>query len=572
MAGAPPPAAASPPTEPLASRSSSVIVSRLSLRVGDVVRPPARARAPAAASYVDNIAPRAASFTRAAVLTVVPFAAFAIPLAASAAVRPPTALAARSATITILFGWGRGARLLPRRGGRPHVVDLLVPEPCVFDLLYGEDDFGSDFEVLGDEQDGPRVLHSAQGGGRGGGAIGMGREERDAHGTGGEERRPALAKLACVGRIHGRCGRARAQLCTRRRKGCGQSHQDQTHCRAHPARVRRTPPKWAWAGTCARQPHSVAGGARWRESGRNATAHPPPVAVVSRREERDELAAREALEAVHDALVPSHDELEPVGLQKLADTIGAETDHRRAALAVQVNALHLVRFGRVGPKQVEHQLHIGAADAQRPLHGADLVQRPQRPADAAVHAQDAAVDGGGHRHPLKHQVEAAPDCKTLLFAAQPVGTLVQESVARVHLGRLVVTPHQEDRVGVGHLEREQQHDRLEREQVVDDADVPPFLLGHPIHLEDAHQVCVLAVKVAKHLDWRGKLQQRRLRLENRLDEVAQLHHVIGSERALALACVRGPLARPEQLMDDAAVDRVFTRIARLKVMRGHRAL
>ena len=46
--------------------------------------------------------------------------------------------------------------------------------------------------------------------------------------------------------------------------------------------------------------------------------------VVSRREYREELAASEALEAVHDTLVGSQDKATPVGIEEVLDSIWAE--------------------------------------------------------------------------------------------------------------------------------------------------------------------------------------------------------------------------------------------------------
>ena len=46
--------------------------------------------------------------------------------------------------------------------------------------------------------------------------------------------------------------------------------------------------------------------------------------VVSRREYCEELAASEALEAIHDALVSSQDEAAPVGIEEVFDAIWTE--------------------------------------------------------------------------------------------------------------------------------------------------------------------------------------------------------------------------------------------------------
>ena len=56
--------------------------------------------------------------------------------------------------------------------------------------------------------------------------------------------------------------------------------------------------------------------------------------VVSRREYCEELAASEALEAIHDALVSSQDKAAPVGIKEVLDAIWAELHNVSCAIGV----------------------------------------------------------------------------------------------------------------------------------------------------------------------------------------------------------------------------------------------
>ena len=57
-------------------------------------------------------------------------------------------------------------------------------------------------------------------------------------------------------------------------------------------------------------------------------------AVVGCREYRKELAASEALKAVHDALVGSQDKAAPVGIEEVLDSIWAELYNVSCAIGV----------------------------------------------------------------------------------------------------------------------------------------------------------------------------------------------------------------------------------------------
>ena len=83
-------------------------------------------------------------------------------------------------------------------------------------------------------------------------------------------------------------------------------------------------------------------------------------AVVSRREYCEELAASEALEAIHDALVGSQDEAAPVGIEEVLDTIWAElydvSSSVRVADEVWLNAQVLITISRIRPEDINDEL------------------------------------------------------------------------------------------------------------------------------------------------------------------------------------------------------------------------
>ena len=177
----------------------------------------------------------------------------------------------------------------------------------------------------------------------------------------------------------------------------------------------------------------------------------------------------------------------------------------------------------------------------------------------------------GERQPLEELVEPPPHGDALLAVAEALDALVKEAVARVDLGALVVAADQEDAVGVEALEREQEHHRLERvlaavdvvaeEEVIDEVDVAALARGLAKLLEQAHEVAVLAVEVAKDLDRRRQPDQRRLALDDRLRLRAQLLDLRRRERERALRR-RPPAARLQQPRHHAPVERVLAHLPR----------
>ena len=123
-------------------------------------------------------------------------------------------------------------------------------------------------------------------------------------------------------------------------------------------------------------------------------------AVISRREYREELAASEALEAVHDALVGSQDKAAPVGIEEVLDAIWAELHNVSCAVRVAdevgLNAQVLITVSGIGPENINDELLLWSGDFmdnfQRSLNLLDLIKAKQGASDASVKADDSVID------------------------------------------------------------------------------------------------------------------------------------------------------------------------------------
>ena len=89
-----------------------------------------------------------------------------------------------------------------------------------------------------------------------------------------------------------------------------------------------------------------------------------PTAVVSCREYREELAASEALKAIHDALVGSQDKAAPIGIEEVLDAIWAELHYVSSAVGVAdkvgLNAQVLITVSRIRPENIDDELLFGS--------------------------------------------------------------------------------------------------------------------------------------------------------------------------------------------------------------------
>ena len=140
-------------------------------------------------------------------------------------------------------------------------------------------------------------------------------------------------------------------------------------------------------------------------------------AVISRREYREELAASEALEAVHDALVGSQDKAAPVGIEEVLDAIRAELHNVSCAVRVAdevgLNAQVLITVSGIGPENINDELLLWSGDFmdnfQRSLNLLDLIKAKQGASDASVKADDSVIDYCGQGKPVEHFIHFVED-------------------------------------------------------------------------------------------------------------------------------------------------------------------
>ena len=85
-----------------------------------------------------------------------------------------------------------------------------------------------------------------------------------------------------------------------------------------------------------------------------------PSAVVCGGENCEQLASREPLKAIHNALVRSQHKPAPVRVEEVLDAVGAEFDNVtspvRVANKVRLNAQILIAIRRVRPENINDEL------------------------------------------------------------------------------------------------------------------------------------------------------------------------------------------------------------------------
>ena len=172
-------------------------------------------------------------------------------------------------------------------------------------------------------------------------------------------------------------------------------------------------------------------------------------AVISRREYREELAASEALEAVHDALVRPQHKSTPVSVEEVFDAIGPKLDDVSCAIRitdeVRLNAQVLIAVCRVRPEDVDNELLFGCGhfvdDLEWSLDLLDLVQTQKRAADATVQADNFLVNNGSQGKPVEQVIDFVKDGVDVgWFFAQATAALFSESKGIIDPLVLVIAP------------------------------------------------------------------------------------------------------------------------------------
>ncbi|EPY31835.1 protein phosphatase [Strigomonas culicis] len=267
--------------------------------------------------------------------------------------------------------------------------------------------------------------------------------------------------------------------------------------------VERCPPSWWWKGAhLAVRGDDEEGALQLVVDRHDRRIVVKLAAVVGRREDRHELAAREEAVAALHHLVRAHDEVHVHHVQKVVhDVLAEEIAH--AAVAFQ-KALYVVL--RVGPQQVAQDAavrHIaGALNVDHGRH------RRQVGAQPAVHTDDLLADHAAHRHRVEHVREGLEEP----YVVAPLH-VVEEAVGLINRRALVVAAEQKEVLRVDNLVTVLQNDGLDAVlaavHVVSEEEIVR-VGGEPALLVDAQQVVVLPMGVATDAHRRPDLQQHRL--------------------------------------------------------------
>ena len=212
------------------------------------------------------------------------------------------------------------------------------------------------------------------------------------------------------------------------------------------------------------------------------------VAIIGRGPDRQHGLVEVPLVPFHDELMGSTDHVDVVGGVELRHDVAAEQISgaaRRHAPALRVLG--------IGPEQVAHGSVV--RHFLLPVYGPDLIERLNGRREAAVNAEDLAVDDGREREIVEDFRAVAPDGDGAVFAQ----ALVVEAVDLSDLTRLVVAPNQHDAVRVADFEREEQEERLDAvEAAIDEITQKQIvrLRNVAADLEQLLQVVELPVDVA----------------------------------------------------------------------------
>jgi len=205
---------------------------------------------------------------------------------------------------------------------------------------------------------------------------------------------------------------------------------------------------------------------------------------------------------------------------------------RRRDVPARAEARLLVLASRIAPEALMRELlvreglvGVGRVDAGHRGHGHDVVEarprgtvvvclgafRLERAGDAAVHAKDLVVDGGGEGEAVEHLVAGLPDSATDRVAEAAAALVPERAVSvvglpPVHVAGLVVPAEEENLPRERQLEGQQVRRHLERVEpavhvVAQKQKTPgrqvdselPDVVGKKVQVFD------VPVKVAKHV-------------------------------------------------------------------------
>ena len=220
----------------------------------------------------------------------------------------------------------------------------------------------------------------------------------------------------------------------------------------------------------------------------------------------------------------------------------------RVSYCVCLHTKHFIRGSWVTPKNVHAHLldrvvDITKVDAQGPLNHVDVLQLDDGVANASMDAQDSVLsrlilDDCSKWHPLEQVIQLLEDTVWFIdVLVESLSALLSQTEVAIHVSVFVVASQKENLARILQFERQKQANDFQRltatvyivtqEQVVETANVA-VLLGRSPNVEEAHQVVVVAVQVAKNLDgWFQVLNQHWLSKEH-------LHYLVDQLKNLLL--------------------------------------
>ena len=152
--------------------------------------------------------------------------------------------------------------------------------------------------------------------------------------------------------------------------------------------------------------------------------------VISSGKDREQLATREAFEAVHNALVRPQNEAGLIILQEKFDAVGAELDDVACAVGVadkiRLDTEFAIGVGGVGPKNVNDELLLGRSDLVDDLKGSldclNLFKYLKGASNASMKTYDSIVYNCRQWQPVKNLVDFVKDRVWLIWLLSKTAT------------------------------------------------------------------------------------------------------------------------------------------------------
>ena len=193
-------------------------------------------------------------------------------------------------------------------------------------------------------------------------------------------------------------------------------------------------------------------------------------AVVSGRENSEQLARSEPLDSVHHALVSPQNELHLIVVKELLHSVRSELHNVSRSIwisdKVRLDSKFGVAVSGVAPQNVHHQLLLRSRhlvdNLQWSLNEFNLIKRDKGGADASMETDDLFFDDCAERQPVEQVVDLIEHGVRLgRVFPQSVAALLGEPERIVDPLVFVVSSEKMDLLGVLDLQSHQEADRLQ---------------------------------------------------------------------------------------------------------------